>query len=375
MNFRLDERLEWASTLPSRFYTDPRYLDLENRSLFGRTWQLAGRSEQVSEPGRYFTTTIAGEPLLVVRGSDGELRALSNVCRHRAGPVAAGEGKRPVLQCGYHGWTYALDGRLLNTPEMDGVCGFDRASVALPRFSVAEWNQLVFLNLDPGAPPLTDFLGDLATALERRDHRGFRLAARKVWEVGCNWKVYVDNYLEGYHIPIVHPGLFREIDYANYRTETKRNYSIQHAPLRSADRIRVKEGEEDVDYFWIFPNLMLNVYPDNFSTNLILPLGHGRTLTVFEWYFRDPDDPAVKRKIEETIAFSDEIQIEDIAICEAVQRGLQSPTYESGRYSPKRENGVHHFHRLYCEAMGLLSASAAEPSLLPPPPASPSPAR
>lgn len=355
MTYRFDPRLEHANTLPSRYYTDPACLDLENRAVFGRSWQLAGRSEQVRDAGQYFTTTVAGEPLLVVRGSDGALRALSNVCRHRAGPVAKGEGKRPVLQCGYHGWTYALDGRLLNTPEMEGIRDFDRASVCLPRFGVAEWNELVFVNLDPEAPPLADFLGDLVPELARRDYRGFRLAARKVWEVGCNWKVYVDNYLEGYHIPIVHPSLFREIDYANYWTETKRHYSIQHAPLKRAGRIRAVAGEDDVQYFWIFPNLMLNVYPDNFSTNLIVPAGHGRTLTVFEWYFRDPDDAAVKKAIEETVAFSDEIQIEDIEICEAVQRGLQSATYGSGRYSPARENGVHHFHGLYAEAMGLTS--------------------
>lgn len=357
--YRFDDRLPFASTIPSRFYTDPAVLEEENRAVFGKTWQLIGRAEQVREGGEYFTTAVAGEPLLVVRGSDGELRALSNVCRHRAGPVAKGEGRRPVLQCGYHGWTYALDGRLLRTPEMDGIENFDREAVCLPRFRVEEWSELVFVNLDAAAPSLADYLGELAGELARRDYRGFRLAARKDWEVGCNWKVYVDNYLEGYHIPIVHPSLFREIDYPNYRTETKRHYSIQHAPVKRAERIRLAEGEEDVRYFWVFPNLMLNVYPDNFSTNVILPIGHDRTLTIFQWYFRDPDVPDVRRKIEETIAFSDEIQLEDIGICEAVQRGLRSSTYNTGRYSPVRENGVHHFHGLYAESMRLERVGAA----------------
>ncbi len=187
-------------------------------------------------------------------------------------------------------------------------------------------------------------------------------AGRTLSTAACSrpprWKAsrafYVDNYLEGYHIPIVHPGLFRELDYPKYWTETKKHHSIQHAPLKRADRIRASSSDDDVSYYWIYPNLMLNVYPDNFSTNLIVPLGHDRTRTIFEWYFRNPDAPEVKKAIEETIAFSDEIQLEDVDICEAVQRGLRSTTYESGRYSPVRENGVHHFHGLYAEAMGLM---------------------
>ena len=351
MSYSFDRRLSHASTIPSRYYIDPAVLAEENRCVFGKTWQLAGRAEQVRERGQFFTTTIADEPVIVVRGNDGVLRAMSNVCRHRAGPIAKGEGQRPVLQCGYHGWTYTLEGQLHATPEFRGAAGFDKSACVLPRFQVDEWNELVFVNLDPHGEPLSAFLGELLTDMPKHDYCGFRLARRKDWELACNWKVYVDNYLEGYHIPIVHPGLFRELDYPNYRTETKRHHSIQFAPTRNAERIRTTGGEDEVRYFWIYPNLMLNVYPDNFSTNLILPMGPGRTLTVFEWYFRDPE--AARREIDETVAFSDEIQIEDIDICEAVQRGLQSSTYDSGRYSPERENGVHHFHELYANGMSL----------------------
>ncbi|GAC1429962.1 MAG: aromatic ring-hydroxylating dioxygenase subunit alpha [Thermoanaerobaculia bacterium] len=353
MSGSFEVRLPFASTIPSTYYTDRAVLADEQRRIFRTTWQLVGRSAQVQEPGAYFTTAMGAEPLLVVRGSDGVLRAMSNVCRHRAGPVASGEGTRPVLQCGYHGWTYALDGRLLATPEFDGVECFDRANVALPQFRIEEWHELLFANLDPTAPPLHEYLGDLVDEMPRHDHSGFRLAARKEWELDCNWKVYVDNYLEGYHIPIVHPGLFRELDYPNYRTETRAHYSIQFAPTRRADRIRTTAADDEVRYFWVYPNLMLNVYPDNFSTNVIVPLDHDRTLTVFEWFFRDPDDLKTKSDLAETMAFSDEIQIEDVRICEAVQRGLQSSTYTSGRLSPSRENGVHHFHSLYAEAMGI----------------------
>jgi len=343
MSYRFEPQLSRASTIPSSYYNDAEVLGAENRSIFGRTWQLIGHEDQVRERGQFFTTTVANEPLLIVRGDDGEVRALSNVCRHRAGPVAKGSGKRPSLQCGYHGWTYGLDGALRTTPEMDGIECWDKSSVALPKFRIETWNGLLFVNLDRDASSLPAFLGDLGT----RRFSGV-LAARKDWTVNCNWKVYVDNYLEGYHIPIVHPGLFKEIDYPKYRTETRENFSIQHAPLKKPERIR---GDGEAEYFWVFPNLMLNVYPDNFSTNLIVPAGHDKTLTIFEWYFTDP--ASRKKEIDDTIAFSDEIQLEDIDICEAVQRGLRSSTYDTGRYSPVRENGVHHFHGLYAAAMGL----------------------
>ena len=281
------------------------------------------------------------------------LRAFSNVCRHRAGPVATGSGQCRTFRCGYHGWTYALEGRLAATPEFDCVEDFEKTDHPLPQFSVAVWNTMVFACINPPAFTIEQFLAGLSNKLEGSHLSSMTFAARKDWYVDCNWKVYVDNYLEGYHIPIVHPSLNREIDYARYRTETERYYSIQHSPLRIGDatRIRATENAEtcEAQFYWIFPNLMLNVYPDNFSTNLIIPINPERTLTVFEWYFREPENPETKKKIHETVEFSDEIQLEDIRICESVQRGLRSQTYSSGRYSVKRENGVHHFHGLLKE--------------------------
>jgi choline monooxygenase len=354
--FQVDERLSHATTIPSWCYTDPSTLPVEREEIFGRTWQLVGREDQVAAPGSYFSTSVAGEPLLLVRGSDGLLKALSNVCRHRAGPVVRGEGSCAAFRCGYHGWSYALDGRLLNTPEFDGVEDFEKESVRLPEFRVENWLGLVFVNLDLAAPSLTETLEDLPDVLASRGSGDMRLAARKDWTLDCNWKVYVDNYLEGYHIPIVHPGLMKELDYARYETETRRFYSLQRSPIKAREDGRLRPGPRgengDATFYWIFPNLMINVYPDNFSTNLIVPLSPDRTLTVFEWFFRDPDRADVRETIAETVLFSDEVQREDIGICEAVQKGLESRTYDVGRYSVRRESGVHHFHRLYAEALG-----------------------
>lgn len=352
-DYRFEPRLAYARTPPAEWYFDPQVLARERATVFARTWQLVGRTEQVAEPGQYFTATVGDEPVVVARGADGVLRALSNVCRHRAGPVASGCGRSEVLRCGYHGWSYALDGRLAATPEWGGVEDFDRAAHALPRFRVETWGALVFVNLDAGCAPLAETLEDLPSRLAHSDLSRMKPAARKDWHVECNWKTYVDNYLEGYHIPVVHPALNRELDYARYRTETKRLYSIQHSPIRRdrATRIALDEtaAESEAQYFWVFPNLMLNVYPDNYSTNLILPLAPERTLTVFEWYFDDPASERAQEALRRTVEFSDEIQLEDIAICEAVQRGLRSRTYAQGRYSVRRENGVHHFHGLLAD--------------------------
>lgn len=356
MDFDFDERLERAATPPSTVYTGADTLEREKRAIFNRTWQLVGRLDQVAEPGSYFTAEVAGEPVLVARDREGELRAFFNVCRHRAGPVACGAGTRTSFQCRYHGWTYSLDGRLLGTPEFDGVERFDKADNGLVPVALATWEQFVFVNLDStdGAPALRDFLENIPSLTEHLGLAEMKFIERRDYVIGCNWKVYVENYLEGYHLPMVHPGLMRELDYANYRTITHRYYSMQDAPIKQAGektarRYRSSDELPDALYFWVFPNLMININPETTSTNLIVPLSEDRTLTVFEWFARDPKDDQERERIFGTIEFSEEIQQEDIWICEAVQRGLKSVSYERGRYSVKRENGVHHFHSLWRE--------------------------
>src|SRR4051794_33818201 len=216
-DYRFDERLACASTPPSDWYLNSEYLAAEKRRVFAGTWQLVGREVEVAEPGQFFTAAIGDEPILVSRGKDGVLRALSNVCRHRAGPVAEGAGKRDAFRCGYHGWTYSLEGRLLGTPEFDGVECFSKDESCLPQFQLEVWNGLIFVKIVPDTISLAEFLGDIPTRLAGRNLSEMKFAARKDWYLDCNWKVYVDNYLEGYHIPVAHPSLNREIDYSKYR--------------------------------------------------------------------------------------------------------------------------------------------------------------
>ena len=240
---------------------------------------------------------------------------------------------------------------------MQGVERFRPDDMRLVPVQVAQWGPLVFVNVDGKAPPLLEVLEDVPRRVAPFGCEGMRYVMRKEWEIACNWKVYVDNYLEGYHLPMVHPGLHRELDYDNYRVEPHRYYSIQHAPLRavpagSTDR-RYDPSKTDVAeavYVWLFPNVMLNVYMGQMQTNVVLPMGHDRTKVIFEWYSATPPaDASQDADWARLLAFSDEIQDEDIRICEVVQRNLRSRVYDRGRYSAARENGVHHFHSLLHE--------------------------
>ncbi len=364
------EQIECAHTLASNFYTDPAILEIEKTRIFLRTWQLVGTlghqcgevnggKRTIADPESFFTTEVAGEPVIVVRDKQGVLRAFSNVCRHRAGPIALGSGCKNVLRCQYHGWTYTLDGRLIGTPDVEGVEFFDRSTMGMVPLRLETWEQFIFVNFDLQAEPLAAYLGKIPEQAHGFQFAGLQLAERRDYTINCNWKVYVDNYLEGYHIPIAHPGLMREIDYAQYRIDTYRYYSQQFAPIRATKTDDTAQrfyppgsGPKQAAYFWIFPNLMINIYPDNISTNLIVPLSHDKTLTIFEWFFLVAQDATVQERIQRAIAFSDEVQQEDIGLCENVQRGLRSSTYNRGRYSVKRENGVHHFHMLLGEFLG-----------------------
>jgi choline monooxygenase len=355
-DFAFTERIERAETLPARCYTDSAWLAHETKHIFHRTWQPVGRLDQIAQPGTYFTAEVAGEPVLLVRDQRGQLRGFHNVCRHRASLVAQGAGQCERLRCPYHGWTYGLDGQLLGVPDFEGVENFDRQRMGLVPLQLDTWEQFIFAKIDASdTRPLSDYLEDIPQLTRHLNIAQMHFVERRDYVIECNWKVYVDNYAEGYHVPLVHPSLMRELDFQRYRTITKRYYSQQDAPIKTGNdpqrRYQQTGAQRAALYFWLFPNLMLNIYPDNVSVNLILPLGHDRTLTIFEWFFHEPGAPGMAEQIKRTIELSDEIQAEDIRICELVQKGLRSVAYERGRYSVKRENGVHHFHSLWYEFM------------------------
>lgn len=360
-----NDLLENAWTIPAPWYFDPRIAELERASVFSATWQVVGRADLVRSNGQFFTADLAGEPLVLVRGEDGQLRAFYNVCRHHAAAVVTeAEGCAKQFRCPYHGWTYGIDGALKGMVEFDGVCNFDRAKNGLVQIRVDTWENFVFVNLDGRAASLHDFLGvvpELVGPLELS--RKLRFFDRRVYTLNCNWKVYVDNYLDGgYHVPHAHKGLSSVIEYTKYTIENFSRACLQSSPLTSdssseAGVAATRQGR--AFYLWLYPNFMINAYEGVMDTNLVLPLGVDRCAVTFDYYFADASAAAEARS-KESIAVSEKVQEEDMAICDAVQRGLGSRAYVAGRLSMRREAGEHLFHRLlHAEFLAALSRSAS----------------
>jgi choline monooxygenase len=303
----------------------------------------------VREPGAYFTFDLAGEPILVLRDDEGTLRAFYNVCRHRAAQVMnLPEGKATRLRCRYHGWTYDLKGRLRGTPEFDGVADFCKEEQGLAPLRVATWGPLVFVHPEP-RQPLPEYLAPLPEKTAPLGLDRLRFVERRDYVLQCNWKVYVDNYQDGgYHVNTVHPALAGALDYAHYRTEIAGNTSVQISPLKPPDDpelAKVRAGD-NAYYWWIFPNLMINLYQGVMDTNLVLPLGTERCRVLFDFYFADTEGDEARRFVEQSVAVAEQVQQEDIGICEEVQRGLNSRSFDTGRFSVKREAGGYYFHQL-----------------------------
>jgi choline monooxygenase len=342
--------LENASTIPAPWYLDERIAALERERVFGRNWIAVGRADQVADPGQFFTVELAGEPLVVVRGADGELRAFYNVCRHHAAAVATELcGTAQHLRCPYHGWTYGLDGTLKGAPEFAGVCNFDRAANGLVPVRVAVWEQFVFVTLSEQPVPLTVFLGNLPERIAPLGLSNIHFFERRTYTLRCNWKVYVDNYLDGgYHVPHLHKGLNSVLDYKEYTVENGRHYCLQSSPMVTSQEhvsfAATRTGDRAY-YYWIYPNFMINVYEGVMDTNLVLPVAPDACLVQFDFFFADISESRRVYNVE-SVTVSERVQHEDVDICESVQRGLGSRAYQAGRLSVRREAGEHLFHRL-----------------------------
>jgi choline monooxygenase len=322
--------LEKAWTIPSAWYTHPAIEKVELKTVFANSWQAAGRAEQVQTPGQYITCEIAGEPVVIVRGADGVLRAFFNVCRHHAAAVMTDScGHADELRCPYHGWTYSLKGELKSAPDLGAIVNFDRTATHLMPLEVTEREKWIFARLNPVDAPLELIAG---LAIEE-----FHWFERRTYSLECNWKVFVDNYLDGgYHVPHLHRSLDRILDYADYKIETGDNYCVQSSPVATGGQAL---------YYWLYPNFMINRYETAVDTNLVIPRGVDHTEVIFDFYFTDVSAAAYGRNVA-SVAASDAIQQEDTAICKSVQRGLASRAYNAGRLSVRREAGEHLFHRL-----------------------------
>ena len=343
-----------AWTIPAAWYLNEDVYELELRTVFAGSWQSFCRLDQLSEIGRYVAGEIAGEPIVLVRGSDGLLRGFFNVCRHHAAAVMTEpEGKASQLRCPYHGWTYSLEGELKGTPDFSGVCDFDRSANGLAPVELAVWEQWVFVMLEneTGKPAgLTGFLGDdLINQISSLGLGGLHWLERRHYIFDCNWKVFVDNYLDGgYHVPHLHKGLDSVLDYTKYTIKNGERFCLQSSPIVSEgaehETGAVRKGDRAL-YYWIYPNFIINWYQGAMDTNLVIPRGVARTEVIFDFYFPDISEAARDRN-RRSIDVGQRIQDEDVGICNSVQRGLNSRAYNAGRLSIRREAGEHLFHRL-----------------------------
>jgi choline monooxygenase len=296
-----------------------------------------------------------GDPYIIVRSQDGALHAFDNVCRHHATTLVRGEGCAERFTCPYHGWTYDLEGRLTSAPRMAGVASFNRDAMGLHRRHAATWGPLLFLFMGADPPDLATQMAPLEALLRDDLFDGLTWSGHERHQVASNWKVYVDNYLDGgYHVPILHKGLTEDLDMSTYEVTLLEHSSIQRV-AGDADNARIGGGAE---YVWIYPNLMVNRYGPVLDVNIVIPEAVDRTAVRFEYWFEETEGAAAQRFMDESRIKSREVQDEDAKICASVQSGLASSGYDRGRYAPQIEQGEHHFHGLLaCDYQGAIETA------------------
>jgi choline monooxygenase len=352
------ENIAAAKTLSTSFYKDPRCFEAAKELIFEQCWHFIGDVNLVNEPGMCFPFTLLegflDEPLLLTRDANNQLHCLSNVCTHRGNLLITEPCKTGNLRCKYHGRLFDLDGTFRAMPEFKDVQNFPTTDDNLHRLPLFNWGPLLFTSLNSTLKADTFF----KEVIERvgwmpLEHFIFYPELSKEYTVQAHWALYCENYLEGFHIPFVHAGLNTVIDYGSYTTDL---FSFSNLQLGMA-----KDDEACFDlppaspdygkrvaayYFWIYPNLMLNFYPWGLSVNVVQPITINETKVCFYSYVWKAD------KLNSGAgAGLDKVEQEDEAIVQNVQKGIRSRFYKHGRYSPTREQGTHHFHRLLAEGM------------------------
>lgn len=347
LGFSIDPDIRRARTLPSAVYCEAVWHQRILERVFRRTWH-AYPGQAPCESGDLRPWDLAGEPLLLSRDA-GTTRCLSNVCTHRGNILVDEPCNGRAIRCRYHGRRFALDGRMTHMPEFEGAEGFPSESDHLPAVTAATWGPLVFASLAPVCA-FDELIAPVRERLEWLDVSSLRFDAStsREYQVAANWALYCDNYLEGFHVPFVHPGLAKELEYNEYTTELFALGVLQLGVGDDAFDIPTSHPDHgrrvSAYYFWLFPSTMINVYPWGMSINVVVPLGVEETRVVFLSYVGDP-----ARRDHGAGADLHSVELEDEAVVAAVQRGVRSSLYDRGRYSPRRERGVHHFHRLLAQ--------------------------
>jgi len=349
----IHENIRNASTLPSQFYTDDASWEKSIPLIFQRTWHFIEDAHLATLPGMVYPFTllegILNEPLLLSCDASGQQHCLSNVCTHRGKILVEHPGQCKQMVCAYHGRKFDLDGTFKFMPEFSEVKNFPSACDNLHKLELKKWNNFFFTSLHPSIS-FEDWMEPITKRLSWVPFQEFRYAPEfsQDYLVNAHWALYCDNYLEGFHIPYVHPTLNEVIDYKNYTTELFPFSNLQLGIAKGGEMMfDIPEGEKDSGkrigayYFWLFPNLMLNVYPWGLSMNVIKPIHKRLTRVQFRTYIWKQElfDKGAAQMLER-------VEREDEHVVEQVQKGIRSAFYTQGRYSPEREQGVHHFHSL-----------------------------
>jgi len=356
--FHVDPDITVAQTIDKAFYLDDTLWPRVREAVFASAWHWLGPLDAVAEPGSLaphdLLPGLLDEALLLARDGAGTLRCLSNVCTHRANRLIDAPCKAEHIRCGYHARRFDLDGRMRFMPGFEGACQFPSSSDDLPQVALGDWAGHAFTSLNPRWP-LARWLGDMRQRLAWLPMHTWRAddSRSRSFEFDAHWALYVENYLEGLHIPHVHPGLNQALDMAHYRYELGTAHVLQLALARDGEAAFAPppaspdHGQRVAAYYvWLFPNLMFNVYPWGLSVNVVQPLSPTRTRVLFRSFVADASLLG-----QGAGGALDPVEMEDEAVVLRVQSGIRSRLYNKGRYSPQHERGTHHFHRLVAECL------------------------
>ncbi len=354
--FHVDPDIRKAETLPASFYRDKAVFQQLKDKVFYKSWHWLGDDTVVSKPQSVWPSILLDrfltEPILLTRDTNEKVHCFSNVCTHRGNLLVEKPGSLKKLVCGYHGRRFSLSGAFEHMPEFKEAEGFPRPCDNLNEFPLRKWGPFLFAGLNPSY----DFQRVLDKMQERveflpLDQFILDTGRGKEYTIHAHWALYCDNYLEGFHIPFVHEDLNTALDYGSYDTEIYDYVNLQIGYADQTDDIfDLPQDHPDFGkkvaayYYWVFPNMMFNFYPWGLSVNIVKPLDIDKTTVCFYSYVYDASKLATGAG-----ALLDKVELEDEAVVEGVQKGVNSLFYKAGRFSPTREKGVHHFHRLLAE--------------------------
>lgn len=344
---------DFYPSMPYYLYSQPEAYRQELNDIFAKSWNFIGHASLVPKPGDFYTCDVAGQPLIITHGQDGVVRAFYNVCPHRATKVEKAEfGSKKILMCSYHGWTFKLDGSLHKTPNFKNCEGLCNGDFDLKPVRLETKSNLIFVTFDEELPPVGEVYADFFEDIESFPFLG-KLKKNHVRKriIKCNWKVFIDNFLECDHCPIAHPGFVSTLDMSKYNIINGNYCNIQGSSLKPS-RSDLNEAEvQEGRFYWLWPNSMVTVYPGpgNISTIQMIPIDHETTLGIYTFYL-EGDEPTEEQK--KLMDFAEEVRNEDIELVELAQIGYRSTAFERGICSPT-EHGVHHFAQLVQKALGL----------------------